>query len=79
MDETFPAKHFKSNKMNNCATSGSEAILHITEQIVGFMIPGKSMVDHSFHDFTDSNCQHTRMIIGRICWIHNRLWNRNDN
>ena len=51
MDESFPAKRFKSNKMINCATSGSEPTLHISEQFVGFKIPDKSTVDHSFHGF----------------------------
>ena len=48
MDESFPAKHFKSNKMINHATSGSEATLQINEEIVGFKVPDKSSVDHSF-------------------------------
>ena len=51
MDESFPTKRFKSNKMINRATLGSEAILHISEQFVGFKIPDKSTVDHSFHSF----------------------------
>ena len=38
MDESFPAKRFKSNKMINRATVGSEATLHISEQFVGFKI-----------------------------------------
>ena len=46
MDESLPAKRFKSNKMNTCATSGSEATLHISEQIVGFKVLDKPMVDH---------------------------------
>ena len=54
MDEIFPAKHLKSNKMINHATSGSEATLHINEQIVGFEVQDKSMADHSFHSFTDA-------------------------
>ena len=45
MDESFPAKRFKSNKMINRATSGSEATLHICEQFVGFKIPDKSTID----------------------------------
>ena len=53
MDESLPAKRFKSNKMINRATSGSEAPLHISEQFVRFKIPDKSTVDHSFHGFTD--------------------------
>ena len=36
MDESFPAKRFKSNKMINNVTSGSEATVHFGEQIVGF-------------------------------------------
>ena len=48
------AKRFKSNKMVNHATSESEAILHISEQFVGFEIPDKSTVDHLFHGFTDA-------------------------
>ena len=34
MDESFPAKYFKSNKMINCAMSGSVATLNTSEQIV---------------------------------------------
>ena len=56
MDESLPVKHFKSNKMINRATLGSEATLHISEQCVGFKIPDKSTVDHSFHGFTDTTC-----------------------
>ena len=78
MDESFPAKLFKSNKMINRATSGSEATLHISEQIVGFNVPDKSTVDHSLHGFTDTTCQCNRTIIRRICWIIGRLWNRNN-
>ena len=52
MDESFPAKRFKSIKLINRATSGSEATLHFNGQIVGF----KSTVDHSFHGFTDATC-----------------------
>ena len=59
--------------MINCATSGPEATLHISEQIVGFKIPDKSMVDHSFHGFTDTTCQSNRVIIGRIRGILTRL------
>ena len=79
MDESFPAKCFKSNKMINRATLGSEATLHISEQFVGFKIPDKSMVHHSFHGFTDATCQSNRAIIGRIRGILTRLWNRNHN
>ena len=75
MDESFPAKRFKSSKMINRATSGSEGTLHISEQFLGFKIP----VDHSFHGFTDATCQSNRVIIGRINWILTRLWNRNHN
>ena len=42
MDESFTAKRFKSNKMINRVTLGSEATLHISEQFVGFKIPDKS-------------------------------------
>ena len=73
MDESFPLKRFKSN---NRATYGSEAI---SEGIVGFKVPDESTVDHSFHCFTDATCQRNRAIIGRICQILTRLWNRNDN
>ena len=79
MDESLPAKRFKSNKIINRATSGFEATLHISEQFVGFKIPDKSTVDHSFHVFTDATCQSNRAIIGRISWILTRLWNRNYN
>ena len=79
MDESFPAKRFKSNKMINRATLGSEATLHISEQFVRFKIPDKSTVDHSFHGFTDATCQSNRAIIGRIRGILTRLWNRNHN
>ena len=70
---------FISNKMINCATSRSETTLHINEQFVGFEIPDKHMVNHSFHGFTDATCQCNRTIIGRICGILTRLWNRNGN
>ena len=69
MEENFDAKCFKSNKMINHTTFGSEPTLHISEQYVGFKIPDKSTVDHSFHGFTDATCQHNRIIIGRICGI----------
>ena len=59
------------------ATSGTEPTLHIGEQCVGFKIPDKSTVDHSFHGFTDATCQRNRTIIGRIRGILTRLWNRN--
>ena len=45
MDESFPAKRFKSNKMINHATSGSEPTLHISKQVVGLGIPYKSTID----------------------------------
>ena len=77
MDESFSAKLFKSNKMINSAMSGSEQTLHISEQFVGFKIPDKSTVAHSFHAFTDATCQRNMMIIGRIRGILTRLWNRN--
>ena len=35
MDESFHAKRFKSNKMTNSATSGSEPTLHVSKQDVG--------------------------------------------
>ena len=79
MDESFPAKRFKSNKIINRATSGSEATLHICEQFVGFKIPDKSTVDNSFHGFTDATYQSSKAIIGRIRGILTRLWNRNHN
>ena len=79
MDESFPAKHFKSNKIINRAMSRSEPTLHISEQFVGFKIPDKPTVNRSFHCFTDATCQRNRTIIGRICCILTRLWNRNDN
>ena len=66
---------FKSNKMINRVTSGSEPILHISGQFVGF----KSMVDHSFHGFTDATCQRNMTTIARIRGILTRLWNRNHN
>ena len=79
MDESFPAKRFKSNKMINRTTCGCEATLHISEQFVGFNIPDKSTVDHSLHGFTDATCQSNRAIIGRILGILTRIWNRNHN
>ena len=79
MEESFPAKHFQSNKMINRATSGFENILHISEQIERFKVQDKPTVDHSFHGFADATCQRNRTIIGRICWIITRLWNRSDN
>ena len=79
MDESFPAKRFKYDKIINGSTSGSEATLHTIEQIVGFTVPDKSTVDNSFHGLTDATCQRNRKIIGKICWILTRLWKRNDN
>ena len=76
MDDSFPTKRFK---MTNRITSGCEPTLHISEQFVGFEIPDKSTVDHSFHGFTDATCQRNRTIIDRICWMLTRLWNRNHN
>ena len=38
MDESFPAKRLKSNKMINRAMSRSETTLHISEQFMGFNI-----------------------------------------
>ena len=73
MDESFPAKCFKSNKMINTATSGSEPTLHISKQVMGLEIRDKSTVDHSFHGFTDATCQSNRAIISRISWILTRL------
>ena len=69
MDESFPAKCFKSNKMINHAKSESEPMLHISEQFVGFKIAEKSTVVHSFYGFTDAPCQCNRRIIGRILGI----------
>ena len=77
MDESFPAKRFKSKKMINNATSGSEPTLHISDQFVGFKIPDKSAVNHSFHGFTVATCQRNKTIIGRFRGILTRLWNRN--
>ena len=56
MDESFPVKRFKSNKMINRATSGSDATLHIN----------KSTVDHLFHGFTDTTCQCNRFGFGSL-------------
>ena len=63
------------NKMINRATSGSEPTLHVSEQVIGLEIPDKSTVDHSFHGFTYTTCEHNRMIIGRIRGILTMLWN----
>ena len=51
MDESFPTKRFKFNKMINRATSRSEPTMHIGEQFVGQKLPDKSTDDHSFHGF----------------------------
>ena len=75
MDESFPVKRFKSNKMMNHATS--EPTLHISDQFVGFKIPDKSTVNQTFHGFTDATCQRNRTIIGRFRGIFTRLWSRN--
>ena len=79
MDERFPAKRFKSNKMINSAMSGSQPTLHVSKKVMGLEIPDKSTIDHSFHGFTDVTCQSNRAIISRISWILTRLWNRNYN
>ena len=79
MDESFPAKRFKSNKMINSTTSGSEPTLHVSKQVMGLEIPDKSTIDHWLHGFTDATCQSNRAIISRICWILTRIWNRNYN
>ena len=60
--------------MINRAISRSEPILHISEQFVGFKIPDKSMVDHSFK----ANCQGNRTIIGWICWIFIRAFPQSE-
>ena len=77
MDESFPAKRFKSYKMINRATSGSEPTLHISKQVVVLEIPDKSAINNLFHGFTDATCQSNRAVISRISWILTRLWNRN--
>ena len=77
VDESFPAKRFKSNKMINRATSGSEPTLHISDQFVGFKISYKSTVSHSFHGFTDATCQCNRTLKDRFSGILTWLWNRN--
>ena len=76
MDESSPAKRFKSNKMINRATSGSEPKT-ISDQFVRLKIPHKSTVNHWLHGFTDATCQRNRMIIGRFRGILTRFWNRN--
>ena len=68
MDESFPAKRFKS-----------EPTLHVSKQVMGLEIPDKSTIDLSFHGLTDATCQSNRAIIDRISWILTRLWNRNYN
>ena len=72
MDESFPAKCFKSNKMINRATSESEPTLDVSKQVMGLEIPDKSTIDHSFHGFTDATCQSNRVIISRISGILTR-------
>ena len=49
--------------MINHSTSSSKPTLYISEQFVGFEIPDKSTVDHSFHGFIDATCQRNRTII----------------
>ena len=46
MDESFPAKRFKSNKMTNHAMSESEDTLHNSEQNVAFKVPDKYTFDY---------------------------------
>ena len=36
---------------------------------MGFRVPNKYTIDHSFHVFTAATCQCNRTIIRRICWI----------
>ena len=57
MDESFPANRFKSYKMINRATSGSESTMHVSKQVVWLEIPDKSTIDNSFHGLTDATCQ----------------------
>ena len=42
--ERCPTKRFTSSKIIKRAMFGSEPTLHISEQFVGFKIPGKSTV-----------------------------------
>ena len=63
--------------MINRATSGSQPTLYVSKQCMGFKIPDKSTVDHSFHGFTYATCQRNMTIIGRIRVILSRLRNRN--
>ena len=78
-DESFPAKHFKSNKMINRTTSGSEPTLHVSKQVVWLEIPDKSTINHSFHGLTDASSQSNRAVTSRISWVLTRLWYRNYN
>ena len=78
LDESFPTKCFKSNKMINRAMPRPEPILHISEQILGFMVRDKLTDNHLFHGFTDATYHGNKVIVGRICWIFTRLRNRND-
>ena len=55
MDESFPAKRFKSNKMIKCAMSRYEPTMHISEESVEFKILDRSTVDHLFHGFYKCN------------------------
>ena len=77
IDESYPAKCFKSDNMINRATSRSEPTLHVSKQVVGLEIPDKSTIDHSFHGLIDATCQRNRTIIGTIRGFLTRLWNRN--
>ena len=63
IDGSLPAKRFKSNMSMNCATSGSELTLHISEQIVGFKVRDNSKVDNLFHGFT---CQRNRWSFHKV-------------
>ena len=68
MDESFPAKHFKLNKMINCAISGSEATLQVIKQVVGLEIPNRLIIC-----FTEATCQSNRAVIRRISFSLTRL------
>ena len=54
MNESFPAKCFKYNKLINRATSGSESSLLISEQFVEIKVPYESTIDNSFHGFANA-------------------------
>ena len=77
-DEIFPAKRFKSNNVINSVAFGFETALYICEQFVGLMVPNKSMIDHSFHAFTEATWHRNRAVISMICSILTMLWNGND-